>query len=282
MKMSDLAKYVRARTARDSEFADGLESGYTDFKVGALLRQAREKAGLTQEEVAERFQLSSGTCSSSYFSTSTPMISINDASGCVSSSPTMSIKVSSIWTRRSYSCSVWGTNKSGARVGHTCSTVSMPVGALRFGCRRRLIRPTPHGSAMEPRHFGRPPSRHPGRRQPPPRPRAPARLVRRRTAAQRLHVLEILPLERLRQPLRRLLVARPGAGDEHRAAHEPGLEAIRVAARHQEHGPGALSRRQRDQQTPTGTQRVEPRIQGTGRSGAHVEDVAIRQRPLGS
>lgn len=52
--MSDLTKYVHARTARDPEFADGLESGYTDFKVGALLRQAREKAGLTQEQVAER------------------------------------------------------------------------------------------------------------------------------------------------------------------------------------------------------------------------------------
>ncbi|HYU35030.1 MAG TPA: helix-turn-helix transcriptional regulator [Thermoanaerobaculia bacterium] len=52
--MSDLAKYVQDRAARDPEFADDLESGYADFKVGALLRQAREKAGLTQEEVAER------------------------------------------------------------------------------------------------------------------------------------------------------------------------------------------------------------------------------------
>jgi ribosome-binding protein aMBF1 (putative translation factor) len=47
--MSDLTKYVQARAARDAEFADGLESGYTVSKVGALLRQAREKAGLTQE-----------------------------------------------------------------------------------------------------------------------------------------------------------------------------------------------------------------------------------------
>lgn len=31
-----------------------LDSGYEDFKVGVLLRQAREKAGLTQEEVARR------------------------------------------------------------------------------------------------------------------------------------------------------------------------------------------------------------------------------------
>jgi HTH-type transcriptional regulator/antitoxin HipB len=52
--MSDLAKYVRARGARDPEFAEGLEEGYKEFKIGVLLRQAREKAGLTQEEVAER------------------------------------------------------------------------------------------------------------------------------------------------------------------------------------------------------------------------------------
>lgn len=37
--MSDLAKYAQARAARDPEFADRLETGYTDFKVGALLRQ---------------------------------------------------------------------------------------------------------------------------------------------------------------------------------------------------------------------------------------------------
>jgi transcriptional regulator with XRE-family HTH domain len=54
--MSDLTKYVQARAARDPEFAEGLESGYTDFKVGALLRQARERAGLTQEQVAERLE----------------------------------------------------------------------------------------------------------------------------------------------------------------------------------------------------------------------------------
>lgn len=52
--MSDLIKYVENRAARDSEFADDLESGYTDLKVDALLRQAREERGLTQEEVAER------------------------------------------------------------------------------------------------------------------------------------------------------------------------------------------------------------------------------------
>jgi ribosome-binding protein aMBF1 (putative translation factor) len=54
--MSDLTKYTRNRAARDSEFAEGLEEGYADFKIGALLRQAREKAGLTQEEVADRLE----------------------------------------------------------------------------------------------------------------------------------------------------------------------------------------------------------------------------------
>lgn len=54
--MSDLTKYTRARAARDPEFAENLEAGFEDFKVGALLRQAREKAGLTQEQVAQRLE----------------------------------------------------------------------------------------------------------------------------------------------------------------------------------------------------------------------------------
>lgn len=52
--MSDLDRYTHARAARDPEFAEELQSGYADFKVGVLLRQAREEAGLTQEELAQR------------------------------------------------------------------------------------------------------------------------------------------------------------------------------------------------------------------------------------
>lgn len=52
--MSDLTLYTQKRAARDPEFAEGLESGYEEFKVGVLLRQAREEAGLTQEELATR------------------------------------------------------------------------------------------------------------------------------------------------------------------------------------------------------------------------------------
>jgi len=52
--MSDLQKYVSNRKVRDPEFAEGYEEGYQAFKIGALLRQAREASGLTQEQIAEK------------------------------------------------------------------------------------------------------------------------------------------------------------------------------------------------------------------------------------
>ena len=52
--MSDLQKYISKRKKRDPEFAADLEIGYEQFKLGVLLREAREKAGLTQEELARR------------------------------------------------------------------------------------------------------------------------------------------------------------------------------------------------------------------------------------
>jgi HTH-type transcriptional regulator/antitoxin HipB len=54
--MSDVKQYVEKRTERDAEFADNYVSGYTDFKIGVILRQAREAAGLTQDEVAKRLK----------------------------------------------------------------------------------------------------------------------------------------------------------------------------------------------------------------------------------
>jgi transcriptional regulator with XRE-family HTH domain len=54
--MSDLDRYTRNRAERDPEFAQGLESGYSEFKIGLMLRRAREEAGLTQEQIAERLQ----------------------------------------------------------------------------------------------------------------------------------------------------------------------------------------------------------------------------------
>lgn len=52
--MSDVTRYIEGRSKRDKEFADGFEPGYAEFKIGIVLRQAREAAGLTQEEVATR------------------------------------------------------------------------------------------------------------------------------------------------------------------------------------------------------------------------------------
>jgi len=54
--MSDLGKYIRERKKRDKEFARGFEEGYEEFKIGVMLRQARETAGLTQEELARRLK----------------------------------------------------------------------------------------------------------------------------------------------------------------------------------------------------------------------------------
>ncbi len=52
--MPDVEKYIKKRKKVDAEFADGFESGYRDFEIGVLLRQAREDAGLTQEHLAEK------------------------------------------------------------------------------------------------------------------------------------------------------------------------------------------------------------------------------------
>ena len=52
--MSDLNKYITNRKKNDPEFAEEYEQGYLHFKIGALLKQARQDAGLTQEEVAKQ------------------------------------------------------------------------------------------------------------------------------------------------------------------------------------------------------------------------------------
>lgn len=52
--MSDVTRYIEERSRRDPVFVEGFERGYNDFKIGVLLRQAREAAGLTQEQVAQK------------------------------------------------------------------------------------------------------------------------------------------------------------------------------------------------------------------------------------
>lgn len=52
--MDDLERYIEKRKKRDPEFADGFEIGYEQFKIGVILRAAREDAGLTQDDLAEK------------------------------------------------------------------------------------------------------------------------------------------------------------------------------------------------------------------------------------
>lgn len=54
--MSDLKKYIATRKKTDKKFSDGFDEGYEQFKIGIVLRQARESAGLTQEELANRLR----------------------------------------------------------------------------------------------------------------------------------------------------------------------------------------------------------------------------------
>ena len=54
--MSDLQEYISRRKRRDPEFAQGFDAGYSNFKVGVLLKQAREKAGMTQDQAARKLR----------------------------------------------------------------------------------------------------------------------------------------------------------------------------------------------------------------------------------
>ena len=54
--MSDVKRYIQKRVEYDTEFAQNCVAGYADFKIGVILRQARESAGLTQEEMARRLK----------------------------------------------------------------------------------------------------------------------------------------------------------------------------------------------------------------------------------
>ncbi len=50
--MKTLKSYVAKRKSSDPVFAKSYESGYEEFKIGVMLKVAREEAGLTQEQLA--------------------------------------------------------------------------------------------------------------------------------------------------------------------------------------------------------------------------------------
>lgn len=52
--MSDLQAYIQKRKENDPEFAENFDSGYEKFKIGVMLRIAREDAGMTQEDLARK------------------------------------------------------------------------------------------------------------------------------------------------------------------------------------------------------------------------------------
>ena len=54
--MDDLDKFIEEQKKSDPEFGRNFEEGYKNFKIGVLLRQAREEAGLTQDEIAKRLK----------------------------------------------------------------------------------------------------------------------------------------------------------------------------------------------------------------------------------
>lgn len=61
--MSDLEQYIEKRKQTDAEFAEDFESGYSNFKIGVVLAQARHEAGMTQEELASLLNLPKSTIS---------------------------------------------------------------------------------------------------------------------------------------------------------------------------------------------------------------------------
>jgi ribosome-binding protein aMBF1 (putative translation factor) len=54
--MSDVERYIEKRKKHNPKFAEHFESGYEAFEFSVMLRQAREKAGITQEMIAKRLR----------------------------------------------------------------------------------------------------------------------------------------------------------------------------------------------------------------------------------
>jgi ribosome-binding protein aMBF1 (putative translation factor) len=54
---NDIKKYIEKRKQSDPEFSENFESGYMSFKIGVMLAQARENAGITLKELANRLNI---------------------------------------------------------------------------------------------------------------------------------------------------------------------------------------------------------------------------------
>ncbi|MGH7991537.1 MAG: helix-turn-helix domain-containing protein [Limisphaerales bacterium] len=49
---NDVENYIERRKRSDKTFAKDFDAGYEEFKIGVMLREAREQAGVTQEKLA--------------------------------------------------------------------------------------------------------------------------------------------------------------------------------------------------------------------------------------
>jgi DNA-binding XRE family transcriptional regulator len=52
--MDDLEKYIDKRKKKSKYLIENFEDRYETFKIGILLKKAREEAGLTQDEIAKK------------------------------------------------------------------------------------------------------------------------------------------------------------------------------------------------------------------------------------
>jgi len=52
----DLERYIHHRKKTGKRFSEGFDAGYQEFKIGYLLRNARRKSGITQDELARRLR----------------------------------------------------------------------------------------------------------------------------------------------------------------------------------------------------------------------------------
>ena len=54
--MSDLKKYINKRKKQDPEFWKDFDERFETYKLGVLLKQARQEAGMTQEQIARELK----------------------------------------------------------------------------------------------------------------------------------------------------------------------------------------------------------------------------------
>lgn len=59
----DLDKHIQKGKKTDKNFSEDFDSGYQELKIGFLLRSARHKSGITQEELARRLRTSKSAIS---------------------------------------------------------------------------------------------------------------------------------------------------------------------------------------------------------------------------